>query len=840
MSAILSGPVERLLVALRSHGLNPKRRGAGWSCRCPAHEDRNPSLSIGVGGDGRALMSCHAGCATEEIVRTLGLSMRDLMAGPATRSLGPKRKPNRDERTGAPSSGAVASAGSGATRDAVIADIERRSGRAHGRWTYLAADGQPVGIVLRWDAVTPSGKATKEILPVSLLGGEWRVKAMPAPRPLLHLPELVKLPAGAWVYVCEGEKAVDAARVIGLVATTSSGGSKGAAQTDWSPLRDKVVVVVPDNDEPGEAYADEVVALCQQASAEEVRVLRLWEHWPALLHAGDIVDVLALEGGDAEAVHERIDELALATKREPVAVEGRPRVPRYRDFPVDALPEPIRSYVVEGAAAIGCDASFVALPMLSGLAGAIGNTRRIVLKRGWVEPAILWTAIVGESGTQKSPAFRLALRAVRTRQHRLLKEHQQALKQWEADSQRYEIAFNEWKKQAAKGRAAPEPPVAPEKPICPRTWIEDCTTEALATLLQENPRGLLTLRNELSGWFSFGQYKNGGGADDVARWLQMFDADPLIVDRKTSGTVYVASAAVSIAGGIQPAILERSVGREHRDNGLLARLLLAHPPRRAKRWTEAELDPLTDGAVTVLFDRLYAIEPERDADGDPTPKPLGLDAAAKAAWIDFVNEHGEEQLALVGDEAAAWSKLEGYAARLALIVHLVRAAADDPTLADREEIDAASIDSGIRLSRWFAAEALRIYGALAADEGDRETRRLLELLERQPGPVSVREWQRIRSVPTAANARAELDGLAAAGHGRWEDTSPGPKGGRPSRRFVLAGGPHPSDGSPPTGQQGGRVAATVARVGMGAGVSSVSSVSVAAAVDLADPAGQST
>ncbi|HMN96931.1 MAG TPA: DUF3987 domain-containing protein [Phycisphaerales bacterium] len=722
----------------------------------------------------------------------------------------------------------------------MIADIERRSGRAHGRWTYLAADGQPVGIVLRWDAVTPSGKATKEILPVSLLGGEWRVKAMPAPRPLLHLPELVKLPAGAWVYVCEGEKAVDAARVIGLVATTSSGGSKGAAQTDWSPLRDKVVVVVPDNDEPGEAYADEVVALCQQASAEEVRVLRLWEHWPALLHAGDIVDVLALEGGDAEAVHERIDELALATKREPVAVEGRPRVPRYRDFPVDALPEPIRSYVVEGAAAIGCDASFVALPMLSGLAGAIGNTRRIVLKRGWVEPAILWTAIVGESGTQKSPAFRLALRAVRTRQHRLLKEHQQALKQWEADSQRYEIAFNEWKKQAAKGRAAPEPPVAPEKPICPRTWIEDCTTEALATLLQENPRGLLTLRNELSGWFSFGQYKNGGGADDVARWLQMFDADPLIVDRKTSGTVYVASAAVSIAGGIQPAILERSVGREHRDNGLLARLLLAHPPRRAKRWTEAELDPLTDGAVTVLFDRLYAIEPERDADGDPTPKPLGLDAAAKAAWIDFVNEHGEEQLALVGDEAAAWSKLEGYAARLALIVHLVRAAADDPTLADREEIDAASIDSGIRLSRWFAAEALRIYGALAADEGDRETRRLLELLERQPGPVSVREWQRIRSVPTAANARAELDGLAAAGHGRWEDTSPGPKGGRPSRRFVLAGGPHPSDGSPPTGQQGGRVAATVARVGMGAGVSSVSSVSVAAAVDLADPAGQST
>lgn len=840
MSAVDSEPVERVLVAVRSRGLNPKRRGAGWSCRCPAHEDRNPSLSIGVGGDGRALMSCHAGCATEEIVRTLGLSMRDLMAGSARQSPASKGKPERVERRRAPSSGAPATAASGASPDALIADIERRSGRAQGRWNYLAADGQPVGIVLRWDSVTPGGKAAKEILPVSLLGGAWRVKAMPVPRPLLHLPELLKLPAGAWVYVCEGEKAVDAARAIGLVATTSAGGSKAAAQTDWSALRDKVVVVVPDNDEPGEAYADEVVALCQQASAEEVRVLRLWEHWPAVPHAGDIVDVLAIEHGDAEAVHERIDELAVATKPEPAAAEGCTRVPRYRDFPVDALPEPVRSYVVEGAAAIGCDSSFVALPMLSGLAGAIGNTRRIVLKRGWAEPAILWTAIVGESGTQKSPAFRLALRAVRTRQHRLLKEHQQALKQWEADSQRYEIAFNEWKKQAAKGRAAPEAPVAPEKPICPRTWIEDCTTEALATLLQENPRGLLTLRNELSGWFSFGQYKKGGGADDVARWLQMFDADPLIVDRKMSGTIYVPCAAVSIAGGIQPAILERSVGREHRDNGLLARLLLAHPPRRAKRWTEAELDPLTDGAVAVLFDRLYAIEPERDADGDPSPKLLGLDAAAKAAWIDFVNEHGQEQLALVGDEAAAWSKLEGYAARLALIVHLVRAAAEDPTLADRDVIDAASIESGISLSRWFAAEALRIYGALAADEGERETRRLLELLERQPGPVSVREWQRIRSLPKATDARADLDALAAAGHGAWQDAAPGPKGGRPSRRFVLAGGSPISDESPPVGQHGGCVAGRAARAGLGAGVSSVSSASDARVAARLSPVGPAT
>ena len=817
MSTATSRPAERVLSALRARGLSPRRSGTGWSCRCPSHEDRNPSLSIGVGDDYRALLICHAGCTTESVVEALGLKMRDLM---------PESAPRRSKRSRASESRAVPADHAGATQhdqadavegtvhassetvapaaslDALVASFRGPYGAPVGRWSYHDASGNEVGIVVRWNAIsakgTPAnGKPAKIVRPFSLIDGAWVNKAMPTPRPLWHLPELLALPAGASIYVCEGEKAAEAARAIGVVATTSAGGSKAAAQTDWSPVREKLVVIVPDNDEPGEAYADEVVELCQKAGAEEVRVLRLSEHWPALPLAGDIVDVLELEGGDAESVHERIDELAAATEPEPSGSEHRARVPRYRPFPVDALPEPVRSYVAEGAAAIGCDASFVALPMLSGLAGAIGNTRRILLKRGWAEPAILWTAIIGESGTQKSPAFRLGLKAVRTRQHRAMKEHQQALEKWEADCQQFEITLAKWKKQAAKCMTPPEPPTAPEKPICPRVWIEDSTSEALASLLLENPRGLLTLRNELSGWFSFGQYKNGGGADDVARWLQMFDADPLIVDRKTSGTTYVPRAAVSIAGGIQPAILHRAVGQQHRDNGLLARLLLAHPPRRAKRWTEAELDPMTEGAVMTLFDRLYALDADRDADGDPAPRLLSLDAAAKAAWIDFVNVHGQEQLALVGDEAAAWSKLEGYAARLALVVHLARAAAEDPTLLHPDVIDASSIASGVRLSRWFASEARRVYATLAADDEERQTQQMIELLERQGAPVSPREWQRLRPIRTREQAEAELDALAAAGLGTWHEALPGARGGRPTRRFALAGVLRASDETSP-------------------------------------------
>jgi hypothetical protein len=48
------------------------------SARCPVHDDRSPSLSIGLGRDGRVLLRCHAGCDAESIVAAMGLTMADL------------------------------------------------------------------------------------------------------------------------------------------------------------------------------------------------------------------------------------------------------------------------------------------------------------------------------------------------------------------------------------------------------------------------------------------------------------------------------------------------------------------------------------------------------------------------------------------------------------------------------------------------------------------------------------------------------------------------------------------------------------------------------------------
>ena len=91
-------PTERILSALADRNCDPKRNGKGWSARCPVHDDRNPSLSISEGDDGRALVKCHAKCSVDSVCKAIGLEVRDLM--PAS-----TRMANMTPRTGDSSRG---------------------------------------------------------------------------------------------------------------------------------------------------------------------------------------------------------------------------------------------------------------------------------------------------------------------------------------------------------------------------------------------------------------------------------------------------------------------------------------------------------------------------------------------------------------------------------------------------------------------------------------------------------------------------------------------------------------------------------------------------------------
>jgi hypothetical protein len=655
-----------------------------------------------------------------------------------------------------------------------VAALERQLGPRSALWTYHDVRGELVGAVVRWDG--PDGK---KVRPVARHADGWRIGAMAEPRPLYNLPALANAPR---VIIAEGEKAADAAQSLGFIATTSAGGSQAAAKTDWQPLAGKQVWILPDNDAPGRKYAETVADILMKLNpAPVVRIVAL----PGLAERGDIVDWIESHGDAAEpeAMRAEIEALAQAVEPwQPIEAENLD----YQPFPLDALPEPIRGFVDAGARAIGCDRSYLALPLLTAIAAAIGNTRRLELKRGWSVPPIIWGAIVGESGSAKTPAFKLVMRPVRERQSLAMKRYADDMRKYRSDRLLWEKDLAVWK----RGKSGNLPPAEPEEPKAERFIVSDTTVEALAPILLENPRGLLLARDELAGWIgSFDRYaKNKAGAD-AANWLSMFNAESIIVDRKTGTprTIHVPQAAVCVSGGIQPAILQRALGVEHRESGLAARLLLAYPPRAAKRWTEADIDPDAEAELAKLFDRLYELQPTTGGDGEPHPVLVRLSAEAKAAWMAYYNTHADEQADLTGDMAAAWAKLEEYAARLALVVHFTRWAAGDSTLASADVLDADSMAAGITLANWFKHEARRVYAMLDESEGERDQRRLVEWIGRKGGTVTPREVQRgCRWLKDPGAAEAALNELVKAGWGRWQDVPATAKGGRPTRVFSAS------------------------------------------------------
>jgi len=167
-------------------------------------------------------------------------------------------------------------------------------------WAYHDGDGQLVGYVCRWDFQNEDGERAKDFFPVTFcdLGDgiqAWRANGFPTPRPLFGLPGILARP-DAWVLVTEGEKARDAAAELfpDLVCTTPPHGSKSPHLADWTPLVGRKVLIWPDNDDAGRAYAEAVTQLAHDAGATSVQTVIVPEDW---LDGWDLADAVP-EGAD--------------------------------------------------------------------------------------------------------------------------------------------------------------------------------------------------------------------------------------------------------------------------------------------------------------------------------------------------------------------------------------------------------------------------------------------------------------------------------------------------------------------------------------------------------------
>lgn len=464
-------------------------------------------------------------------------------------------------------------------------------------------------------------------------------------------------------------------------------------------------------------------------------------------------------------------------------------LPAYSPPPLDLLPSELQDFTLAACESLEVDRGYILLPLLAALGHAVGQSRIVELKRGFTQPPVIWSAFVGRSGAKKSPSLDLATFAIHERERELILRNREA-------RQQFETALTQWEATQRDRRGA--------KPVPPSNatgLMDDLTLAVLAPVLAENPRGVLVKKDELSHWFeSFDQFHKAQGAD-VSRWLSLHTGVLFAFDRKTNRESYrLFNPRVCIAGAIQPKTLQRCLTEDFFARGLPARFLFAWPPSQADRWTDATVPEGVRSAALRVFARLFELQPAPNDSGEAQPRTVFLEPDAKAAYVEFYNgvagdaceadEHGE----------AAWHKVTGYGARLALVGQLARG--------DAERITLPIMEAATALARWFGLEAIRAYALLMEPVEAAPLRRLAEFVGRRGGTVTVREvvtnYWALKN--RTEDAEVQLNRLVAAGAGEWLPAVTTPKGGQPTRRFRLfaSGAPplHPQNLCFPMGIEG--------------------------------------
>lgn len=243
----MTKPIEKIIARLDGVRKTP----AGYIARCPAHDDRKASLSISESEDGKALLKCHAGCTIEDICRAAGLDMKELFPENGRRDSG--------------------------NRGTIVAEYDYTD--EAGTLLFQALRFVPKGFMQR----RPDG------------AGGWLYSLAGCRRVLYRLPKVVEaVQSGRVVFIVEGEKDVHSLEALGFVATCNPMGA-GSWKGEYSDsLLGALVVILPDNDEPGREHARDV-ARSLWGKAKEIRLATL----PGLPEKGDVSDWIKA-GGTAE------------------------------------------------------------------------------------------------------------------------------------------------------------------------------------------------------------------------------------------------------------------------------------------------------------------------------------------------------------------------------------------------------------------------------------------------------------------------------------------------------------------------------------------------------------
>lgn len=399
-------------------------------------------------------------------------------------------------------------------------------------------------------------------------------------------------------------------------------------------------------------------------------------------------------------------------------------------FDLDLLPDVIRPWIEDISERLQCPPDYPAVGVMVGLSSVIGRQLAIRPKQydDWTVIPNLWGGVIGPPGVMKTPALMEALRPLRRLEAEAADGYRTELKSHELDvlasKSRMKALKSELDKAAKSNGKRDESEILEDirkqnnlcdSPVCKRYETNDSTVEKLGELLQQNPNGILTFRDELVGWLRTLDKPGHEGAR--AFYLESWDGkSSFTYDRIGRGTIRIEAACVSVLGGIQPGPLANYIREANRTgagaDGLLQRFQLLIQPDQLSVWKNIDRWPDTEARIGAFncFQRLADMQiAGTEIDENNGIPYLQFDDAAQEIFTEW--RINLERYKLRSDEPeiieSHLSKYRSLIPSMALICHLV----------DGGE-GAVSEQAILRATAWgkyLEAHARRIYSICLGD-----------------------------------------------------------------------------------------------------------------------------
>lgn len=366
-------------------------------------------------------------------------------------------------------------------------------------------------------------------------------------------------------------------------------------------------------------------------------------------------------------------------------------------FPVEVFPERVQEIITATNESLKFPIDFIGTSILYAISISIGNTHRVEIMKGWQENAVLYLAIVGRPGTNKTHPLKWALKPIEYRDNlKFLKYQKEKLE--------YDTIVSLTKKEREQQGYS-----EPVKPIWEQYLISDFTPEALVSVHSFNKRGLGVNVDELASWFkNFNRYNKGS---EQEFWLSVWSGNTIKINRKTSDQFNIPLPFISVAGTIQPGVLNE-LADNRTENGFLDRLLFVMPDNLKKEyWSETELSPAIGDNWQTIVSNLLDISIIHDDNDNPQPEILRFTLQAKQLLFEWQREL-TDQTNKPGNEAISGinAKIEMYAVRLALILQMVRYACNE---GNKQAIGIEAVQGALQLVEYFKRTAIKVHSIVS-------------------------------------------------------------------------------------------------------------------------------